>query len=152
MSGGGFASSARQSPAQGINSVFGTNILGAGGVSNDWGTRQANNLTGFNVFNAGNNALDAAAAGQVPGTLPNLGASSLIPKMAGGAFMPVNTAGGKFNAMANQAAGPLFNPAARPPAQQTQTAQTQAPSPEITALIQRFLSQGTSRSPFMGMR
>ena len=86
----------------------------------------------------------------LPGTLPNLGASSLIPKMAGGAFMPVNTAGGKFNAMANQAAGPLFNPAARPAAQPAP--QTQAPSPEINALIQRFLSQGASRNPFMGVR
>lgn len=112
MSGGGLASSARNSPAEGINSVFGTNLLGAGGVSNDWGTRQANNLTGYNVFNAGNNALDAQKAAQAPGSLTPLSPQSTIPMMPGGAFMPIQPQQGIFNQMAANSAGPLFNPAA----------------------------------------
>ena|SRR5690348_11189940 len=115
MSGGGLASSARNSPAEGINSVFGTNLLGAGGVSNDWGTRQANNLTGYNVFNAGNNALDASKAAQGPASLTPLSPQSTIPMAPNGAFMPIQSQQGIFNQMAANSAGQLFNPGIQNP-------------------------------------
>ncbi len=53
-------------------------------------------------------------SGGVPGALPNLGAQSLIPRAPGGAFMPPNLNGGRYNDMAALSAGPLFNPSAGP--------------------------------------
>ena len=46
-------------------------------------------------------------------TLPNLGASTLIPQMPSGAFLPTQGGGG-YNGMAQQAAGPLYNPSVTP--------------------------------------
>ena len=83
--------------------------------------------------------------GAIPSVLPNLGANTLIPHAPQGRFMPVNTAGGGFNAMANQGAGPLFNPAAMPAAPAMvrkpppgHTA-SQPIDPGMAALIARFL-------------
>lgn len=123
MSGGGNPvsaawQSAKDSPAEGINSLFGTNLLGAGGISNDAGTQWANGLTGYNVGNAGNpasNAQQAAAAAANPQQIGNLGASTLYPISPQGAFQPVNVGMGGINAMANQGAGPLFNPGIQQP-------------------------------------
>lgn len=77
----------------------------------------------------------AGTTGSIPSVLPNLGANTLIPKAPMGRFMPVQGGGGAFNNMAAQAAGPLFNPAARPI---TQPQKTQI-NPQTLALIARFL-------------
>ncbi len=49
----------------------------------------------------------------VPGVLPNLGAASLMPRLAQGAFVAPTTGGGTFNSMAQMLAGPLFNPSVK---------------------------------------
>ena len=50
--------------------------------------------------------------------LPNLGAQSMLPMQPYGKFMAPDISGGGFNAMAAQAAGPLFNPGAGAPSWQ----------------------------------
>jgi hypothetical protein len=59
-----------------------------------------------------------ANASSIPSTLPNLGARSMMPVQPYGKFVAPNTSGGGFNAMAAQAAGPLFNPSAGAPSWQ----------------------------------
>jgi hypothetical protein len=103
-----------QLPYQVINSLTGSNLGGLGGVSNNSFTQLVNGTLGTNLNNAGNPAINAAnAASQAanPQTLPNLGASSMLPITPQGGFSPVNTSQGGINAMANQSAGQLFNPA-----------------------------------------
>lgn len=79
------------------------------------------NVFGFNQAanpNAGQNGANSANGG-VPSVLPNLGASSMIPQMPGGAFQPFNGGGGPFNQMAAQSAGgQMFNPAGQQNPQQ----------------------------------
>ena len=82
--------------------------------------------------------------GGAPSVLPNLGPQSLIPQAPRGGFMPVQTGGGFFNAEANRGAGQLFDPAMirRPPPPHMQTPSsmmTSQLSPQMAALIQRFL-------------
>lgn len=51
-----------------------------------------------------------AKAPGVPSVLPNLGGRSTMPSRPYGSFTAPSRGGGLFNAMAAQAAGPLFNP------------------------------------------
>lgn len=101
------------------------------------------NVLGFNQA-ANPNGPNGAGKGGIPSVLPNLGANTLIPHTPQGRFMPVQTGGGTFNNMANQGAGPLFNPAARPVQQTPTTAPAptftgHVPNSQLAALIARFL-------------
>lgn len=104
------------------------------------------NVLGFNQNANPNGPNGSNSNGGIPSVLPNLGPQSLIPQAPRGGFMPVNTSGGGFNAMANQGAGQLFNPAMirKPSAPSTVPAapQTGAANPQIAALITRFLGPG----------
>lgn len=102
------------------------------------------NVLGFNQA-ANPNGPNGAGNGGIPSVLPNLGANTLIPHAPQGRFMPVQMGGGMFNNMANQGAGPLFNPAAMPAAPAMvrkpppgHTA-SQPIDPGMAALIARFL-------------
>jgi len=54
----------------------------------------------------------STGTGNLNTTLPNLGASTLMPRLPGGSFQAPQLTGGKFNQMAQSGAGPLFNPSA----------------------------------------
>lgn len=73
--------------------------------------------SGPNGLNLFGNRVSTDANGP-PSVLPNLGAGSTMPMRPYGKFVAPNTSGGGFNAMAAQAAGPLFNPGAGAPSWQ----------------------------------
>lgn len=93
-----------------INSLFGTNFLGQGGMSNNWATHVGNGPLGANLFNAGNPTVDAqnaANAAANPGGISQLPIN--IPQGASPNSWAMPTPqGGFWNQIAQQMAGPIY--------------------------------------------
>ena len=94
-----------------INSIFGTNFLGQGGMSNNWATHVGNGPLGANLFNAGNptvdaqNAANAAANPSSIGQLGTVGGPQFHDPTQWGMPTPQ---GGFWNQIAQQMAGPVY--------------------------------------------
>lgn len=104
---------------------IGYGVFNALGIKN-WDPLQvaANKIPGFQS-NPNATGINGAASTQ----FPNLGASSVIPIMPGGSFVPLQNGQGIFNNMASQGAGGMtFNPASSKP---TSAGQSPASSQQI---------------------
>lgn len=88
-------------------------------------------------------------ASSVPGVLPNLGAGSLMPRPPQGAFAPPSSGGGAFNGMAQQLAGPLYEPGVSFPNEpQPVTVRTNAPVtlPSLLAAYRQSIGAAGGRA------
>lgn len=164
MSGGGgllgsILSSAKNSPAEGINSLFGTNLLNAGGASNDALTHWMNGITGFNVMNAGSPQADAMAAASNavnPSVIGNLGPGSTMPHFPNPNLWAMPTPqGGQFNQMAQQLAGPVYTgglqiPGVSPALLGQAIPQTMRPGMQ-SAIPQAMGAKGGMQNPIFAM-
>lgn len=126
---------------------FGTGLLG-----DPWNVYGQKNNPNALIFPSSTNA---NGLGNIPSVLPNLGDASMIPKMPGGAFMPLGqtnpiggNGGGPFNDMAAFSAGNMFNPAASPKGvQPQQSAVSQTPQMGLLGQALGNMNQGFRQLP-----